>query len=208
VKPERSQRRPRSRREDGCAGAVSEQPRGAAVVVVDQPADDVGADHQRHARAAGLDRAGGQLQARDEAGAGGTEVDRSRRLGSDPRGDKRCGVGQHPVIREGGDEHQVNVGRGDAGALEGDGTRIGGKLDQRQVGRGHTPLVDAGARGDPGRVEAESLGDRLVCDGALWQRRADGRDAGRHARGLDRLRRARRAGEQRVTHGRPRGRRD
>src|SRR3954447_16000492 len=57
--------------DDHCAGAVAEEHRGAAVVVVGDARQRLGAADEHDARAAGLDLRGGLVEGVDEAGAGG-----------------------------------------------------------------------------------------------------------------------------------------
>ena len=63
-------------RDDQRAGAVAEQRRRATIVEVDEPGENLRADHQHVARATGLDPRRGVRQGGDRAGAGSTHVDR------------------------------------------------------------------------------------------------------------------------------------
>ena len=61
--------------DDHGAGAVAEQDRGPAVVVVGEARQRLGAAHEHDARAAALDQRGGVVEREEEAGAGGVDVD-------------------------------------------------------------------------------------------------------------------------------------
>ena len=98
------------------------------------------------------------------------------------------GARKHVVGGRGGDDHQVDVGRAEAGSLErrpgGTGTEDGTAL----LGRSDVALTDAGAGDDPvvGRLDAsrsELGGERRVVHEAFRQGAAGADDAGVDARG-------------------------
>ncbi len=181
------------------AGAVAEEPRGAPIVVIGHPADDLGADHEHAASAARLDRAAGELERREKPGAGRTDVHRPGAFGAEPGSDQRAGVRQQVVLAAGGDQDQVEVPRLGAGALERRRAGLRGEIDERFAGRRHPPLAHAGSRADPVRLDPEPRRDLAVTHGPRRHRGGDRRDrrARRlpaspvpHARGLGDHRRA------------------
>ena len=80
--------------DDDRAGAVAEEDRGPAVVVVREARQRLGAADEHDARASGLDERGGLVERVDEPGAGGVDVDRggarARRCAARPRARARA----------------------------------------------------------------------------------------------------------------------
>src|SRR3954468_2906399 len=168
-------------RDDHRAGAVAEEHRRPAVVVVGDARERLGAADEHDARAAGLDLGGGLVERVDEAGAGGVDVDGARALGPERERDVRGDARRHAVGRDRRDDDLVYLVRRAAGVVERGGAGAGRKLGERLVGGDDVALADAGAAHDPlvGRVEA--LDDLGVADHALGQRGADAEDAGGQA---------------------------
>ncbi len=167
---------------DDGAGAVAEEHGGAAVAVVGQARQRLGAADQHDARAAALDQRGRLVQGVEEAGAGGVEVAGApappapiaqRHIGREARRDA--------VRRDRGDDDVVDLGRGRA---------------RRRPAPRRTPRPPAAASGSPaaqvaaladaraphdpvvGRVEA--LLEVGVGDALLGQGGPDAEEAGRH----------------------------
>ena len=95
-----------------------------------------------HSRAARLDLRRADRQRRQEARAGGVDVDRAGAGGAQLVRDQRRGVRHQLVAGERGDDHEVELGGGDAGALE--RLAAGGGGD---VGQAARRSARAGARG-------------------------------------------------------------
>src|SRR3954463_2195761 len=102
-------------RDDHCAGAVAEQHGGAAVVVVGDARERLGAADQDHARAPGLDLRRGLVERVDEARARGVDVDGARALGAELERDVRRDAGRHAIGRDRRDDDLVELVRRAAG---------------------------------------------------------------------------------------------
>ena len=168
-------------RDDDRAGAVAEEHRGAAVVVVGDARQRLGAADEHDARAAALDLRGGLVERVDEAGARGVDVDRARALGAERERDVRGDARRHAVRRDRRDDDLVDLGGGAAGVLERQRARARGKLGERLVGRDDPALADAGAAHDPLVARVEALDEVGVGDDVLGQRGADAEDPGLQA---------------------------
>ena len=107
-----------ARADDGRAGAVGEDERGAAVADVGEVGEPLDADHQHVAGAAAADHVGGQRDAVAEAGAGGGDVEGRGLVGAELVGD-RGGDGRGlEHVADGRDDDAVDLPGVDAGALE------------------------------------------------------------------------------------------
>src|SRR4051812_4952463 len=179
-------------RDDHRAGAVAEQHGRAAVVVVGDARERLGAADEDDACAAGLDLGGGLVERVDEAGAGGVDVDGARALGPELKRDVRRDARRHAVGRDRRDDDLVDLVRRAAGVLERLRARAGRKVRQRLAGGEDAALADAGAADDPLVARVEAGDDLVVADHALGQSSADAEDAGRLAAAA--LRRAMRRG--------------
>src|SRR5215210_249806 len=163
------------------AGAVAEQRRGAAVVVVGDARQRLGAAHERDAGTAALDLRGGLVERVDEAGARGVDVDRAGALGAEGLGHVRRHAGRQAVGRDGGDDDQVDLGGGAAGVLEGACARAGGEVGQQLALGEDAALADAGAAHDPLVGGVETSLEVGVRDDALGHGGADAEDPGLEA---------------------------
>src|SRR4051794_16786093 len=178
--------------DDHRARAVAEQHGRAAIVVVGDARERLGAANEDNARAAGLDLGGGLVERVDEAGAGGVDVDGARALGPELKRDVRRDARRHAVGRDRRDDDLVDLVRRAAGVLARLRARTGRKVRQRLAGGEDAALADAGAADDPLVARVEAGDDLLVADHALGQSSADAEDAGRQAAAA--LRRAMRRG--------------
>ena len=155
------------------AGAVAEQHAGRAVFPVEDPAEGLGADHQRLVRIARAEHRIGDRQRVEEAGADGVHVE------GDAVGDaeRRLDLGRRR--REGlvgsrrGEDDEVDVGCGDAGMVERAARRIGGEAAGRLAIAGDIAVADAGALDDPLVGGVDALREFFVGDRRAGQRAAD-----------------------------------
>ena len=167
--------------DDHGAGAVAEEHGRRAVVVVDDAAERLGAAHEHDRRAAGLDERGGLVEAVEEAGAGGVEVDRRGALGADDAGDLGREARRDAVGREGRDDDVVDLGAGAPGVVEREQAGARRQVGERLVALEVAALADAGAAHDPLVVGVQALLEVAVGDDVVGQRGADAEDAGGHA---------------------------
>src|SRR5829696_5739895 len=133
------------------AGSVGEDDRGGPVVLVHPVGQLLRADQQHPAGGAGGDRGGGRGQAVDEAGAGAVEVVRAGGGDPEPAGHRGGRMRDGARHRAGRDDHQVNVGGGQAAG----GQRLAAGADRHVNHR----LVRAG---DPAAGDADPAADPLV----------------------------------------------
>ena len=89
------------------------------------------------------------VERREEARAGGADIEGAGAGRAERLGDQRRGVGHDLVGRAGRDQHEVDVGGIDAGLLEGGCGRGGRVRLQPFVRCGDVALADAGAALDP-----------------------------------------------------------
>ena len=154
-------------------GAVAEQGGGAAVVRVEKAVEAIDADHERLARAAGLELSGGHLERGHEGAARGADVD-SRRVREPKcaRDQRRC-VGSHLVLSCGGHDHEVDLVGAQPRLRERQAARLGREVAHALAVLEGPALVDAGSALDPAGLDSEPLGDRSVADlgGRHGQRR-------------------------------------
>jgi len=90
--------------------------------------------------------------------------------------DERGGVGHDLVGGRRGDEDEVDLLERDAGAVERLLAGVDREVGEALAGPCVAALADAGARLDPGVVDAKPAGDLRVGHDALRQRDADGGD--------------------------------
>ena len=183
AQPHRADPRLAAGDDDRRARAVAEEAGRPRVVEVEHPAHQLGADHQGDAGAPGLGRRGGELERREEAGAGGADVDRPRVRSAEPLGDQRRGVRDPLVGGRGRDQDQVDVGGLDSRALERGATGLRRELGQGVALGRVAALEDPGALGDPVAVDADPRGDLVVVDDPVGQGARDRGDSGRRAHG-------------------------
>ena len=176
----------------GGARAVAEQDDGGSIFGVDDAAQCLGADEE-HVLVAGLQHRRADDELVDEARARGVEVERSASQ-AERVADERAGVRDQLLGRCGRDDHQVDVGGRQPGALDrlrGRGAAEGGR---RLARGGDAPLVNARAFADPGVAGVDVRGEIVVgaraCRGPRYpsprsragrlMRRASTRSVGRH----------------------------
>jgi hypothetical protein len=116
------------RRDHGSAGAVGEQRRRIAIGDVEEARQKVRAHHERMLGATRLDLPAGHQQGRQPARAGRPDVHRARAVGAQEPRYQRGRVRRDLIGGRGGDEHDVEVGALDAGALERGTSGLGGEL--------------------------------------------------------------------------------
>ena len=92
-------------------GAVGEHGRGGAILGIDHPRHQIGADHDRAAGAAGFDLRRPDRQRRQKAGARGVDVEGAGAGRAQRMGDQRRRAGHQLIRRGGGDDHQIDVQR-------------------------------------------------------------------------------------------------
>jgi hypothetical protein len=134
------------------ARAVAEQHAGGAILPVEQPAEGLGADHQRAAVRAGADHAVRHLHRVEEARADRGDIERDAIVDSQHRLHLGGGGGEGVVGRGGGQHDQVDVLRRDAGGRD-RGDR--GVARQR---RGGLALARDMAEADPGPLDDPLVG--------------------------------------------------
>ena len=161
-------------------GAVAEQYARAAVVPVDDPRVDFGADHERVARHAGRDHAIRDSQRVDEAAADGLHVERGAAGRAELRLQEARRRRKDPVRRRRGDHDEVDVRVRDAGGIQ-----RGARGVQREIagllrGCGDAPLADSGARANPVVAGVDALGKVLVREDVRRQVAAGSDDAAMH----------------------------
>ena len=148
-------------------GAIAEQHAGAAIVPVDPAAELVGADHQGAAHAAAADVLAGGDQGKQEAAAGGRDVEGHGVAGPqhplDPRGRTEEVVGAG-----GGQNDQVQVARLPAGMGQGLAAGLAGQAGDRFARAGNVPGADAGAAADPVVVGLDPLTQLGVAEAHGW----------------------------------------
>ncbi len=158
------------------AGAVAEEAGGAAVVEIEHAAHEVGADDERVTRAAAVEHARREAEGGDEAGAGRADVEGLGVMEAERVRDERRGVRHHLVGRRRRDEDEVDLLERDLGrAIERVLTGADRQIRQALAGQGVPALPDAGARLDPGVVDAEACGDLRVRDDVVRKGDADRR---------------------------------
>ena len=135
-------------REHHGAGPVAEQHAGAAIGPVHDVGQGFGPHHQGMLRLAALDEHVGHAQRIDESGAHRLHVEGRAAVHVEPRLQQAGGAGKDAVGGRGGHDDEIDVGRGDAGGVDGLAGRLFG-----QIAGGlpfhDVPLLDAGALGDP-----------------------------------------------------------
>ena len=146
------------------SGAVAEQARGGLVVGVDDPAHDLGPDHEDGVRAAGLHEARRQRERGDEPGTGSANVDPADERRSQLGRNLRRRVRKDLVLRRGGHEHEVERSRLYVRALERLSARIGREGSEGRARCRAAALLDPGAGLQPPLVHTEPAGDRLAGD--------------------------------------------
>ena len=143
------------RRQDDRAGPVAEQDAGVPVGVVEEPGEQLGADHEDVAGHPAGDVGLGHGVGVDEAGAGRRDVHREGLGVADRLLDQRRGR-RHPVVRgERRQQDDVDVVGLQPGHCDGLLPRHGRHRCSRLVGRRDTSLADPGPGADPfvGRVD-------------------------------------------------------
>ena len=154
-------------REDDRARAVAEQHRRAAAVAVEVARERVGADDERRAGAARLDHRAAEGEAGEEAGARRAQVDRGGAVDAERARDERRGVGAHLVGAGRPDEDEVDVAGRDAGVAQRGLGGARGEVSQPLAVGQHVAVARAGAALDPGLLDAQAAGDRVVADDGL-----------------------------------------
>ena len=169
--------------QDAGAGAVTEEHAGAAVAPVDAAGKGLGADEEDLGSRVLAEQGVRQMQAVQEAGAGGAEVEGHGRAGTDvaadDAGQRRCEM----VGRTGGGQDMGQLGRVETGIFQrlagGIGPEVGGVLFLRQA----VATLDAGTGGDPlvvglhqfaQIVVGQDLGGDVAAEGvqiAVWLHR-------------------------------------
>ena len=138
-------------------------------------------------RAAALDQRGGVVEAVEEPGAGGVEVDDGGVLGAEPGGDGGRQAGGQLVGRDRRDQHVVDF----AGLLAGIGecgfAGLGGEFGQRLVALEPMALADPGAPDDPLIARVEPRFELGVRHDLGWEGVADAKDSWLHETGIVRL---------------------
>ena len=158
--------------EEDRAGPVAEKDAGGAVGPVHDAGEFLGADDEGAAIRAGAHHVLGDLEGVDEAGAGGGDVEAGDVAAQPELGLQEAGRGREgDVRRHRGDDQQVDVGRGQSGALQGLGGRLGAEVGRILARAGDPALADAGAGLDPFVRRIHHLGQLGV--GELAFRRTD-----------------------------------
>ena len=135
--------------EDG-AGAVAEEDAGGAVGPIHDAGEFLGTDDEGATIGAGAHHVLGDLERVDEAGAGRGDVEAGDVAAQAELGLQEAGRGREgDVRRHRGDDEQVDVGRRQAGALQGLGGGLGAEVRRILARAGDPALADAGAGLDP-----------------------------------------------------------
>ena len=169
--------------QDAGAGAVAEEHAGAAVAPVDAAGKGLGADEKDLGSRILAEQGVRQMQAVQEAGAGGAEVEGHGRTGTDVAADDAGKRGAEMVRRTGGREDVGQPGSIETGIFQslagGMGPEVGGILFLRQA----VTTLDAGTGGDPlvvglhqfaQVIVGQDLGGNVAAEGvqiAVWLHR-------------------------------------
>ena len=160
--------------QDGTS-AVAEEYAGRPVRPVHDAGKFLGADDEGAAIGARTHHVLGDLEGIDEAGAGGGDVEAGDVTAEAELGLKEAGRGREGnVRRHGGDDEQVDVGGGEAGAFEGLGGGLGAHVRRVLAGSGDAAFGDAGAGLDPLVGSVHHLGQFGIGELAFWSVDPDG----------------------------------
>ena len=110
------------------------------------------------------------------AGAGGRDIEGGGRGGAEPVGDLGSGRRRRVRVRHRRDQHGPNLGRVNAGALDGLGASGDGHVHHRDVLRGAVAGDDAGALLDPLVGGIDPLAHVLIRDDDRRAVRANAQD--------------------------------